>query len=355
MHPADCSIPAKALRLDGECAGDMARKPRQGAASVILSEARRRQARRHRGLSPARARASPPPRDRGRVASGWRTGPASFARARVEEPTEPVSAHRFQTIRPRARGWAFCSIWNKLPVARSSLSVYSADMTKRGTIADITRWAEQSLPGEESRARSVIVGCRKADLFTKGGHGRNAPFMKLTDFPTAILAILHPGQVTQVHHAVAAYYILPLTMVEIDDPERSGPSQFLPEHLDGNELIRPYFDRFNLPLTGSTNVIGVLTCLFMEYAPHHDFDGTDFVEIQTAGDKVAVRIVLHGGPSHTIDGYPGSGPDNSALTLIFGDRMVSSARVVKTSRAIGADALNSLSLMAPNVTKAKTD
>lgn len=224
-------------------------------------------------------------------------------------------------------------------------------MNKRGTIADITRWAEQALPGDESRARSVIVGCRKAGLFSKGGHGRNAPFMTLTDFPTAILAILHPGQVTQVHNAVAAYWKLPLSVAEIDDPERPGPVQFLPEHLDGHDLIRPYFDRFKLPLTGKTNLIGTLTTLFMEYAPHQDFFLSDYVALETAGDAIAVRVGLHGGYKTTKAGYFGEGPDHSSLTLTFGDLSVSSARAVKTTRVIGAEALNLLSLMTPNLSK----
>lgn len=234
---------------------------------------------------------------------------------------------------------------------RPGLLDYSADMKKHGTIADITRWAEESLPGEEARARSVIVGCRKAGLFTKGGHGRNAPFMKLTDFPTAILAVLHPGQVTQVSEAVELYWGLPLALAAVDDPERTGPVQFRPDELDGHDAIKPYWDRFNLALTGKTNLIGFLTGVFMDYAPHRDFNAADFVEIQTAGDDVAVRIVLHGGPRHTESGWRGTGPDHSSVEFVFGQLRVFGGRIVKTTRAIGADALNALSLMTPNLTK----
>lgn len=225
-------------------------------------------------------------------------------------------------------------------------------MKKHHTIADITRWAEESLPGEEARARSVIVGCRKADLFTKGGHGRNAPTMNSDDFATAILAVLHPGQVTRVADEVATYRQMPLTMAEIDDPDWGGPLQLEPESIDGHEALRPYFDRFNLPQTGMTDVAGIFSELFSEFAPHRDFFISDRIEIETAGDSVAIRVCLHGGYRIATGGWPGEGPEHSSLTLTFGDLCVSDGRAVKTSRTIGANALNSLSLMAPNLSKA---
>lgn len=225
-------------------------------------------------------------------------------------------------------------------------------MNSNGTIADITKWAESVLPGEESRARSVIVGCRKADLFTKGGHGRNAPFMRLTDFATAILAVLHSGQVTQVQDAVPAYWTLPLTLAEIDDPDNVQPMQFLPEQLDGHDLIRPYFERFNVPLSGRANALSCLTVLFEYFAPHRDFNPADCIQLETAGKDVALRVVLHGGNRVTNDGWPGAGPDHSTLTLTFGAFNIFNLRVLKTTRTIYGDALNELSMMTPNLTKA---
>jgi hypothetical protein len=226
-------------------------------------------------------------------------------------------------------------------------------MNKAGTIADITKWAESVLPGDEARARSVIVGCRKANLFTKGGHGRNAPFMRLTDFATAILAVLHPGQVTHVHEAVIAYWALPLTLAEIDDPDRN-PAQFQPDHLEENEAIRPYFDRFNVSPMKRSNALIALTGLFDLFAPHRDFDPADYIQLETAGQDVTIRIVLHGGPRVKADGWPGSGPDHATLTLSYGALQAYGARTIKTTRTIYGDALNALSLMTPNLTKANT-
>ena len=238
-----------------------------------------------------------------------------------------------------------------IPVAITCLTEYPADMENRGTIADITKWAETALPGEEPRARSVIVGCRKAGLFTKGGHGRNAPFMMLSDFPTAILAVLHPGQVTQVDEAVKRYWGLVLAGIEVDDPDRIGPTHFEPYETVTNEFLKPYLARFNLDLFERSNLIGALTALFASYAPHHDFILSDCVVLESLGDQVAVKIVLNGGYRNTIDGWRGAGPDHSRVTITFGKCGLGFGRAVRTTRALYADALNELSMMTPNLTK----
>lgn len=227
---------------------------------------------------------------------------------------------------------------------------YSADMEKRGTIADITKWAETALPGEEPRARSVIVGCRKAGLFTKGGHGRNAPFMTLTDFPTAILAVLHPGQVTQVDEAVKRCWGLVLSNIEVDDPDRIQSTHFEPTQVT-NEYLKPYLEQFKLDLVERSNLIGALTGLFMSYAPHHDFILSDCVVLESLGDQVAVKIVLNGGYRNTLDGWRGAGPEHSQVTLTFGECGLGFGRAVRTTRALYAEALNDLSQMTPNLTK----
>lgn len=224
-------------------------------------------------------------------------------------------------------------------------------MNKNGTIADITRWAETVLPGDEARARSVIVGCRKAGLFTKGGRGKSAPFMMVSDFPTAIFAVLHPGQVTQVGQAVERYWGLALTLAEIDDPERPQPVQFLPEQLDGHEEIRPYFSRFSLALEGRINAIACVSGLFVNYAPHCNFHGADQIELESVGEDVAIRVTLHGGNRATDQGWIGSGPDHSSLSLTFGNFRLFNRHAVRTTRTIYGEALNALSLMTPNLTK----
>ena len=233
--------------------------------------------------------------------------------------------------------------------ARASME-YLADMNKNGTISDITRWAEETLPGEDARARSVITLCRKAGLFTKGGRGRNAPMMMVTDFPTAMLAVLHPGLVTQVDEAVKGYWGLPFSMLTIDDPGRVGPVQIFPEDVQLNPEVLPYLSRFNLSLFERANLLSVLTTIFMDFAPHHDFHGGDFIELQTAGDRMAVQITL-GGNRVGADVWALEGPEHSTVTVTFGDINVFNLRAVKTTRTIYGDALNALSLMTPNLSK----
>ena len=228
-------------------------------------------------------------------------------------------------------------------------------MDTRGTLADLIEWAKSTLPGEETRAQTAITTCRKADLFTKGGRGRHAPFTKLTDFPTAILAVLHNGAATKSDEIVQNLWALPLTMVRIDDPERVGPVEQEPENL-AQEDAGPYLKKFNLRLalhgaTGGNNLIGVLTSLFSDLAPHKDFHRADRINLQTCGENVSVEIVLNGGNRITDDGWTGEGPDHSQVTLTFGDLAVSRAKAIKTTRTIWADALNDLSMMAPNLTK----
>tara|TARA_R110002020_G_scaffold475274_2_gene709366 strand:- start:1412 stop:2110 length:699 start_codon:yes stop_codon:yes gene_type:complete len=229
-------------------------------------------------------------------------------------------------------------------------------MDTRGTLADLIEWAKSTLPGEETRAQTVITTCRKADLFTKGGRGRHAPFTKLTDFPTAILAVLHNGAATKSDEIVQRLWTLPLVLIKIDDPERIGPVEQEPENWD-DENAGPYLKKFNLRLAlhGSNsrgdNLIGVLTSLFSDLAPHKDFHRADRINLETCGDRLAVEIVLNGGNRVTNEGWSGEGPDHSQVTLTFGDLAVSQARAIKTTRTIWADSLNELSMMAPNLTK----
>lgn len=244
--------------------------------------------------------------------------------------------------------------WNKISVAQPALLGYYLGMNRYGTIADLTRWAEETLPGEESRGRSVIVGCRKAGLITKGGHGRNAPYMQDADFATAVLAVLHPGQVTQVHEAVPAYAKLPLALVRVEDPSE-GAFDTLPENIQGNDALRPYFARFHYPLSGLGNLESVLILLFHLHAAHEDFSVHDFIELHTMADKIAVRIVLNGGTRFEASGWPGSGPEHSQVTFYFGEFNLFGGRFLKTTRTIYADALNALSLMTPGLTKPKPE
>lgn len=228
-------------------------------------------------------------------------------------------------------------------------------MKRHGTLADLIDWAKKTLPGEETRAQSAIATCRKADLFSKGGRGRHAPFVKLTDFPTAILAVLHNGAATKSDSIVQRLWSLPLVMITIDDPERIGPVENEPENW-AVENAGPYLAKFNLKLGlhGSgyhDNVIGVLTALFSDLAPHKDFHRADRINLETCGDRLAIEIILNGGNRVTDDGWKGEGPDHSQVTLTFGDLAVSQSKAIKTTRTIWADALNELSLMTPNLTK----
>ncbi len=256
----------------------------------------------------------------------------------------------------RRSEWVAVCHWQNIPscLDLGSCLKYSAIMNKNGTISDITRWAEETLPGEDARARSVITICRRAGLFTKGGRGRHAPMMMLTDFPTAILAVLHPGLVTQVDEAVQEYWGLPFSLLTIEDPDRNGPFDALPQDIGLNPDLLPYIDRYKLSLFGGANLLGVLTVLFSDYAPHHDFHSGDFIELQTAGDKVAIRLSL-GSDRYGADGWPQKGPEHAILNVIFGDVRVFDTRAVKTTRTIYGDALNVLSRMTPNFGRSSKD
>lgn len=230
-------------------------------------------------------------------------------------------------------------------------------MDKRGTLADLIEWAKSTLPGEETRAQTAITTCRKADLFTKGGRGRHAPFTKLTDFPTAILAVLHNGAATKSDEVVQRLWALPLVLIKINDPERIGPVEQEPKGWD-TKRAGPYLSKFNLNLglygaDHGDNLIGVLTSLYADLAPHRDFHRADRINLESSGDKVAIEIILNGGNRVTDEGWAGEGPDHSQVTLTFGDMAVSQAKAIKTTRTIWADALNDLSLMAPNLTKGR--
>jgi hypothetical protein len=250
-------------------------------------------------------------------------------------------------------------IRQKIPVANSGYLEYSAVMNKRGTIADITKWAEASLPGEEARARSVIVGCRKADLFTKGGHGRNAPFMKLTDFPTAVLAVLHAGQVTKVDEAVKLLWSLPLSLITLETSDERSEKFTLrkPNYESETQTLIPYFDHLgfrpsSLSRPGSDNLIGIMTTVFANVAPNRDFHPYDYAELKSCGEDVNFSLTLHGADYFHPTGIPVKGPSAGAITLSFGGSSVHAFRGVTTTRRIGARALNALSLMTPNLTKA---
>lgn len=229
-------------------------------------------------------------------------------------------------------------------------------MKKRGTIADLTKWAERTRPGEEPRARSVIVGCRKAGLFTKGGHGRNAPLMTLTDFPTAILAVLHPGLVTKVAEAVADYWGLNLNLIELDSRDE-GQAEYDPCE-DGFrhnvKTLSPFFGHFNLSLSslrepGTDNLIGNLTDLYTSHAPENAFHGADHIEMEVTGSNTVVRIVLHGPTYFTYrNGWAEADPNAFRLTLTYGDFAGFDRRAISTKTRIYGDALNTLALMAPH-------
>ena len=224
------------------------------------------------------------------------------------------------------------------------------------------------MPGDESRARSVIVTARKAGLWSygKGGpRGRNAAFMTLTDFPTAICAVLHYGAATRVDEAIQRMWALPLSGITVDRSGVDGGEFWIdPDTVFSfKETLTPYLALFRLEgaLNGlsehpamrvGSNLIGVMTSLFDSFAAHQDFGRYDEVYLEAVGEKLSVTVSLHG-PKHGTqpDGWPGEGIEAGALHLTFGDRVAFDGRAVRTTRSIGADALNELSLMAPNCTK----
>lgn len=234
-------------------------------------------------------------------------------------------------------------------------------MNNRGTIRDVTEWAERCLPGNESHARSAIVTIRKGGLFSygkNGPRGKGAAFMKVTDFATALLAILHDGAATKSDEIVQTLWALPLSLIEIDDPEHGQPVEQAP-HEWGTDIAQPYLARFKLEgLTEKTiraNLLIVLTQLYDLYAPFQDFNAADHVSYESCGDDVSVKIVLHGGNRIMPDGWHGSGPDHSQVTLTFGESVPLFSRGIKTMRVIGAQALNELSTMAPNYDRGAAD
>lgn len=244
---------------------------------------------------------------------------------------------------------------------------YRRNMNRHGTIVDMTRWAEECMPGEESRARSVMVTLRKAGLWSygkAGPRGRSAATMMVTDFATAICAVLHPGASTKADEAVQRLWSLPLASVTVDRAGGEGEFSFDPSdagfHIS-EEVLSPYLDLFKIQLNGlnanttwraGDNLISVLTGLFCNFAPHWDFGFYDSIELETAGDKLAVHVHLHG-PKHgtQLDGWPGEGIESGAVHLTFGDLIVYDHRAVRTTRTLGSDALNALSLMVPNLSK----
>jgi hypothetical protein len=232
-------------------------------------------------------------------------------------------------------------------------------MNNRGTIRDVTEWAERCLPGNESHARSAIVTVRKGGLFTygkNGPRGKGAAVMKVTDFATAILAIMHDGPATKSDEVVPMLWGMNLTSMEIDDPERGGPFNRELREWDP-EIAQPYLDRFNLQLplgstaTARSNLIAVLTQLFSSFATMRDFNAADEIIYESCGADVAVKIKLHGGNRVTNEGWTGSGPDHSTVTLTFGADIPLLSRGIKTTRVIGAKALDELASMAPTYTR----
>ena len=159
---------------------------------------------------------------------------------------------------------------------------------------------------------------------------------------------------------------LPLSLVTVDRAEE-GRIQLDPG--DANfyamkELLAPYIAFstlkarsivwLNTRRTGRSNLIGVMTSVFMNLAAHRNFGPYDNVELETAGDKIAVTIHLHG-PQHGTqpDGWSGEGIEAGALHLTFGDVAVYDRLAVRTTRTLWSDALNALSLMLPNLSKGK--
>lgn len=234
-------------------------------------------------------------------------------------------------------------------------------MNNRGTIRDVTEWAERCLPGNESHARSAIVTIRKGGLFSygkNGPRGKGAAFMVISDFATALLAILHDGAATKSDEIVQTLWALSLTQIEIDDPEHGQAVQMEPREMAA-DLALPYLARFKLEvLTDKTmraNLLVILTQLYTEYAPFRDFNAADHVSYESCGDAVSVKIVLHGGNRIMPDGWHGSGPDHSAVTLTFGESVPLLSRGIKTVRVIGAQALNELATMAPEYNRGAAD
>ena len=224
-----------------------------------------------------------------------------------------------------------------------------------GTLKDLTEWAEGCLPGEESRARSTIKTLREADLFTSGPRGRHAPFMKLTDFSTAILGVLQHGPATKAHEAVLRLWGLPLSLLTLEGdgstasaaPENVSPDATWP-------FIGPFFGGNYERKNGfaQTNLIGALTSIFDSYASRHDFSPYDFIRLEAAGDDEAVTIALH--QERFADPWP-EGPGSYGVELRFGAVHVGSGRAITTTRTLRADALNALAPMIPTFSRGGDD
>lgn len=217
------------------------------------------------------------------------------------------------------------------------------------------------MPGEESRARSAMVTIRKAGMWSYGANGprgRGAATMKLTDFPTAICAVLHNDAATKSDQVVARLWALPLTLITLDAGD-DGIAQYDPQdsYFPRNAgTLKPFFEHFNIRPTslqepGKDNLISLMTCLFSDFAPHKDFHRFDYAALESGCDRISFSITLHGSGYNTAEGHRGTGVEACSIKLTFGDLAVSDSRAVTTSRRLGADALNALSLMTPNLSK----
>ncbi len=232
-------------------------------------------------------------------------------------------------------------------------------MPDMGTIRDARDWLTDTLGGDAPRANSMLKVGQTKGLLTSWGRKPVSARLVLTDFAALICMALMTEGPTKAPEVVDRLWGLPLSLLTVD-PGDGTERQIKPERAatmdeELGPLLAPYLgpravrDLFDRASRKSCNLIGVLTRLFVGFAPKADFHRYDLLRMEQAADRLAVHLTLHG-PRYGIglDGYRSEGEDAFMVRLTFGDLAVFSGRAVETSRTLLADALNALAALTRN-------
>ena len=223
-----------------------------------------------------------------------------------------------------------------------------------GKLKDLTEWMQRCTPGEEKRAKTAVAAMREYGMLTTGGRGPWAPHMRSHDYAAAICAVLHPGEATKAHEKVKAVWDLPLRVMALHDDDHGRPLEREPLDLPAEQqrpFLAPWFPDPHTLANGfddKWNALGVLHALLDAFPGYGTFDARDRIELEVVGERVALTIKLHQS-DHGVreDGYRGDGAWSRALELLFHGEPLTDRRSIRTTRVLGAKALNELIAMTP--------